>query len=539
MIADRPWRWLTARPSRAAAAVGLVALALALPRLGDLDGVGHPDEAFYLSVAADMVDTGHVAPSHDGGYIYQKPPLVFWAARLSMALFGRSGAAARLPGALSAALLCAAGALFAGASLGGEGALLAGLLLCGSLGVVRFGRELMLDLPLAACLTGAFALLPRALEGRRSALLGAGLLAGISLGFKGPIGPFLLLVAVAAALALERRLSLLGRPALWGGVALGSLATLPWYAFMIWAHPRELWEAHVVDQYFNRFASTHGQPRLGLLWGTLLYAAPFAPIAAVGLWRALTDPARRSRSHAALSWLGAFYLVFGLPEEHGLHYPLLVLPPLAALAAEAILSGGRAARAAGLAVSVASSAAGLVALLGTGFQLAAPALIAAALLLLGAGIGWARPGARAAGLAGLSTAAAGAVALAFVAPAFGGPWFPASARPLAEGHPLGALLEHPGPFALEAGLPVRELWGEGDVLPFLERGGLAIAREHSLDQLSPALRSRLRPLASWRRARPYETPDDVLAAFRAHDFSRLEEPCGLYGLAPPPRASLP
>ncbi|MHB1844094.1 MAG: ArnT family glycosyltransferase [Deltaproteobacteria bacterium] len=531
---ETPWRWLTARPRRAAAATFLLALALALPRLGDLDGVSHPDESFYLSVVTDMVDTGHLAPSHDGGYVYQKPPLVFWASRLSMAVFGRNAFAARLPGALSGAILCSAGALFAGATLGGEGALLAGLFLCGSFGVVRFGRELMLDLPLAACLTCALALLPTALANQRWALCGAGFFAGLALGVKGPIGPFVLLVTAAVSLAWEKRLSLLARPTLWGGVALGGSICLPWYAFMLWRHPREFWDAHVVDQYFNRFSSTHGQPRLGLLWGTLLYAAPFVPLAAVGLWRALVNPQRRSRARTTLAWLLAFYGVFSLPREHGLHYPLLVLPPLAALAAEAVLAGGRAPRSAGLVTSFACCAAALAALLATGFGIAPAALCTVAALLLASAIAWGFASARGSSLAALGTAVGGMVALAFVAPAFGGPWFPASARPLAEGHPLVALLEHPGPFALEADRPATELWGEADLVPALRRGALVVAREHYLDTLPAGLSARLQPLALWRRARPYLSAADVLAAWRAHEFTSLEERCGLYGLAPTP-----
>ena len=117
----RVWEWLGASPRRAALLLGLCAFLFAVPGIGNLDGLGHTDEHFYLSVAADTYDTGHVAPTHDGNYVFQKPPLVFWLARLGMAVLGRTGAAARLPGAIAAGLLVAGGTLFAAEVAGGEG----------------------------------------------------------------------------------------------------------------------------------------------------------------------------------------------------------------------------------------------------------------------------------------------------------------------------------------------------------------------------------------------------------------------------------
>ncbi|HUB05962.1 MAG TPA: glycosyltransferase family 39 protein, partial [Myxococcales bacterium] len=399
-------------PSRHAWLAAGLAFAFALPGLGNLDGIGHPDEAFYLSVAADMADHGGWVPAQDGAPVYQKPPVVFWLARLGTLVFGRSAAAARLVGALAAAALCGAGVAFTAATFGASAAPLAGLFLVGCFGVARFSRSLMLDLPLAACLTGAMACLALALEDEPRAgrlLAAAGFLGALGLGVKGPIGPGLLLCTVVPLLALRRRLDVFRRGALWLGVALGVAVSLPWYVAMIAEHPHEMWAIHVVDQYFDRFAGRHGQPALNLLWGSLLYAAPFVPLAAVGLYRALRDPALRRRALPALCWIGAFAFLFGLPKEHGLHYPLLILAPLAALAAEAAASSRRLALAGGIA-SVA--AAGLVAL----------------------GIG-------------------------VVAPALAGPLLPASALTAARGGAgLDVAFEHPGPVAFAAGVPARQLW---------------------------------------------------------------------------------
>jgi 4-amino-4-deoxy-L-arabinose transferase-like glycosyltransferase len=480
------WRWLSRRPSRAAWGCAALALACALPRLGDLDGVGHPDEAFYLSVAADMVDHGGFVPAQDGAPIYQKPPLVFWLSRAFTFLFGRSAAAARLVGALSAAALCGAGAALAGVLLGPPASPIAGALLVGSFGVARFGRSLMLDLPLAACLTGAMTCLVLAMEReeeKRRWLALAGAFGGVSLGVKGPIGPALLVLIALALLAARRRWDLWRAPWLWIGAALGLAIPLPWYVAMVREHPREMWAIHVVDQYYGRFEGRHGQPALGLLWGTLLYAAPFVPLAGWGLWRAATRPETRQRLLPALCWVGAFAFLFGLPKEHGLHYPLLILAPLAVLAAEVLVDRPRLA-----AVAVATS---------------------------------------------LVSAVATAGAIGFLAPALAGPLLPPQAASVARGGTgLAVAFEHPGPVAFAAGVPARQLWTEGALVEALRHGSRVFAKEHVLPQLSPASRRLLRPVALWRRARPYLTVAEIRAAIHRRDLDSLRETYGIYELAP-------
>jgi 4-amino-4-deoxy-L-arabinose transferase-like glycosyltransferase len=477
------WRWMCEAPTRAALVCGALALALLLPGLGKLDGPIHSDEAFYLSVATDMVDWGTPLPNQGGSPVYQKPPLVFWAARLSMAVFGRNAAAARLPGALSAALVCTLGVLLAAEEVGNWAAPLAGFLLLGSFGVARFGRTLMLDLPLLAVMSAYLLFLRRArLMGLGRGLLGAGVFLGLSLGVKGPIGPILLGAITLPLLWQERQLKLLRRPRFYVGVLLGIGTVLPWYAWMIAHHPAELWNHHVVDQYFSRFESTHGQPRLGLLWGTLLYAAPFWPLSAVGLWRSLRDPALRVRLRLPLIWLAAFAVVFGLPKEHGLHYPLLILTPLAVLAASVVRSSER-----------------------------------ARLLALGS----------------LCIAIALAIVLGFVAPRLAGPRLPEDARRLLAGRQLAVLMDHPGPLALASGVPnMRELWSDADMAEALDRGDFVVVRDERLPLLSPATMVRMEAVTSWRRLRPYMSLAQLRQAWQSRSPAPLQDSTTLYRARP-------
>ena len=528
-IADK----VSQRPALAAWLCAALALAFALPQLGDLDGLGHPDEAFYLSIASDMIHGHRWMPSHDGLYVFQKPPLVFWAARLSMTIFGDNAAAARLPGALAAAALCGAGALLATELAGAPAGLLAGLFLVGSLGVERFGRELMIDLPLAACLTAALACLAHALaapEPRRRTLLAAGFFAGLSWGIKGPIGPLLLLAAGTMTLALVRRLGLLRRGALWAGIGLGLLPVAPWYAWAIAEHPREFWLIHVVEQHFARFEVAHGQDPWNLLWGILLYTLPFTPLALLGFARAWSSRESRLADALPLAWIGAFLVLFGLPKEHGLHYPVLILAPLAALAARAALSSSRMGRLLRKGTAVALGLLAALAILPLRFPGIAPWIgIAMALALFGAAWGWSREAPQGAGWGSLGGALAACVAIGYLGPALAGPLVPPSAAALGRGRIVGVLQDHPGPFNLAASWQgAYEIFGRGQLQRAIDRGDLILVRDHALADLEPGPALRLLPLTTWRRARPYLRPSDIWNAWLARDLDRLRERCGLY-----------
>ena len=523
-------RWLEATPSRAAWACAALALLLALPRLGDLDGLGHPDETFYLSIVTDMADTGHLMPTHGGDYVFQKPPLVFWAARLSMALFGRNATAARLPGALAAAAVCGAGALFAAEVAGEEAALLAGLLLLGCLGVARFGRELMLDLPLAAVQTAALLMLARALRGVPRALLWAGFFVSVSLAVKGPVGPAVLVIAAVGALVALRRLDLLRRGELWLGLALGLPICLPWYVWAVANHFEPFWAIHVLDQHFARFDAPHGQNRWNLLWGAAVYALPFTFVAGCGLWRAVAKPEARRRGALALAWIGAFALIFGLPKEHGLHYPVLLLPAFAALAAESLLRPSAVIpwlrQLTALLLGTASL--GLAAV--SRFErVPSVAAFAAAAALLAAAWLWARDEPLAAGLGSLCVAVGSTLAIGWIGPALAGPLVSPEATERGIGRSIAIVGEHPGPYALAAHWGhVYEAWGADDLAKAIDRGDLVLFRDHMLEGETAPFRSKLASVARWRRLRPYLEADEIVQAWRAGDLDRLAEDNGLY-----------
>ncbi len=286
-------------------------------------------------------------------------------------------------------------------------------------------------------------------------------------------------------------------------------------------HWPELYRFQLQEQYLDRFETTHGQSRLNLVWGTLLYAAPFWPLSVVGAWRR----AEGTRSTWVWGWLGSFYGIYALPEEHGLHYPVLALVPLAALAAVAVVP--RWLRV-GVAAVVALGFAGL-GVLGAFPEVPRVSLVAA--MSCGGLAAWllsrAGPGTLALGSGALAVALN--LLLATVAPALGRPLVSPEAIAEGRGQAIGTL-EHPGPLRLAAGWGpnVTELWGEAALREAVGQGKLVFAREHVLKAADPAVVSQLAPVVLWRRTRPYLTLGEVIDAWRARDLDRLSETSGLY-----------
>jgi len=218
-----------------------------------------------------------------------------------------------------------------------------------------------------------------------------------------------------------------------------------------------------------------------------------------------------------------------LPKEHGLHYPLLVLIPLATLAASAIPP-----RWTRLVVSLAlvCGAAVLAATLAFPEIPPIPA-IAAAALALGAALSFGVGSPAKLALGGLLTGAAANLAVATLGPVFARPLLSPEAAELGRHEPVALFSEHPGPYRLSAGWGsnAKEVWGEWALGDAMDRGELIFAPDHALLGAPPALVARLRPVVEWRRTRPYVGLADVWTAWRDRNLDALGERCALYRAA--------
>ena len=222
----------------ASVALPLLVLAVALAGLG-----GHPlfdvDEGAFAEASRELLASGdwwHT--TLNGADRFDKPIGIYWLQALSLALFGASEFAVRLPSALAAA----GWALVLGRFAREQGEPLDGVratvLAISSLGVMAMGRAATADACLNLLITLAGLDLWRAVSHLdRGAWRRAALWIGLGLLVKGPVA-LLVPVAAVGVWALGR-----GRAAPWRwmlGDAWAALIVLlvagPWYAYALWRH---------------------------------------------------------------------------------------------------------------------------------------------------------------------------------------------------------------------------------------------------------------------------------------------------------------
>ncbi|MCE5238145.1 glycosyltransferase family 39 protein [bacterium] len=190
-------------------------------------------EPRYAAVARGMLRSGDfVTPRLNGLTYLDKPPLLHWMDAASMALFGETEGAFRLPTMLCAALCTALVYGMARRVFGPREALCSTVVLGSSLLWFCMARHARFDMPLAAVITGALWCCWWASEGgreRRLGYVGAAGLLGLGMLTKGPIALVLVSVPFLLALALTRRLGAL-RHVPWAlCLGLFLVLTVPWY----------------------------------------------------------------------------------------------------------------------------------------------------------------------------------------------------------------------------------------------------------------------------------------------------------------------
>lgn len=230
-----------------------------------------PDEPRYGEIAREMLVSGDwVTPRLDFLKYYEKPPLAYWSAAVSFALFGVSEASGRLSPVFFS-LLFLAGTWVLARTLFGEREAAASTLVL-ALAPLSWvtGRLLVTDMFLAAgvvwVLAGYVLALDRVRRGRGAVLpmsiAGAG--AAVALLAKGPIGVLLPALGVVPFRLLAGRAASIGMRG-WGAAgAVVALVGLPWFLLLSWRDPSFVgffvWHEHVL-----RYL-THEAKREGPLW---------------------------------------------------------------------------------------------------------------------------------------------------------------------------------------------------------------------------------------------------------------------------------
>ncbi|NET53124.1 MAG: glycosyltransferase family 39 protein [Merismopedia sp. SIO2A8] len=293
------------------------------------------DEGLVAQVAKEMALTPFAQqtwlhPTLHGQPYFNKPPLVHWLVAIAYSLGGIHEWTARLPGAwataLSVPLLYRLGReLFPQRLV----AILSACTYLTLLPVVRHGRLAMLD---GMILCGFIALLICTLRVRRSPQwsVGMGLCFSLLCLTKGTLG--LPLLAIALGFLAWDAPRLFRSLHWWAGLLIGCIPALLWYAVQGIHYGALFWDAHIVEQVFNRAVDVVEQnsgPPWYYLLELLKYSWPWLIFLPMG-----TRAVYRDR---ALSWAklvtiwGVGYL--GLISMMGTKLPWYIMPlyPVVAL----------------------------------------------------------------------------------------------------------------------------------------------------------------------------------------------------------------
>jgi 4-amino-4-deoxy-L-arabinose transferase-like glycosyltransferase len=507
-----PARWQL-WPAGRLLAVTVVAAVL-FSGLESTAGGTHPDERLYLSLANEMQAHGTwMTPTLQGVPDFTKPPLLYWASALCLRAFGPHLWAARLPVALCAFFLCLVAGRLA-RRFGGEPAFVRGVLLVGtSLGLLRYGRLLMMDVPLALALAlGVEAAFVAAVERRPRLFLGVGLAAGLSAFLKGPVGP-LLVFSIAAGVGALRAPALLRSVWVVACVGLAAVVSVPWVVAMALRHGPAFLERFILVENFGKFGVRWTfASEAWLLAVLLLLALPW-----VGLvqWRGLPRDVR------VLSgvWLGVVLLVFSLPGLKQSHYVLPCLVPLLLLAAVPATPQAYAARTSAALLFVLA----LLSLLAlrVGFPLSARLGLLGMAVLLGLAafaLLRLRPDGAAVGFAG-----AAILALSLVLPALNPPPVSEAAWAAAGERPVVVFRQEPGLYELLSDRKVRRVNDAEETSVAVAQGAAAVLPFQDFAVMPKEMQDGLEPLTHWPRLRPRLSPGDVVQALLAGSPVPLQE----------------
>jgi 4-amino-4-deoxy-L-arabinose transferase-like glycosyltransferase len=321
------------------AVAGLCLWNLGTPSLWDIDE-GHNAEA-----AREMLAAGNwVVPTFNFQLRTDKPALLYWLQILSYRLFGVGEFAARLPSALAALATVLLTYELGRRMFGAAAGLLAGLVLASTILFCAAAHFANPDALLCALTTASLLVFWTGYcRGGRGWFVGAGIISGLAVLAKGPVGLVLPMAATALFLIWERRLRLLLDRRLFLGLLSFILVALPWYAWVgvetRWEFLKDFFLRHNVSRFQATMEGHHG----GLYYYAVCLALGFAPwsaflvpVAWFGFFRTESAPGRSLPSPYRFlwCWIAVYAVFFSLSATKLPNYILPIYPPLALLTAQ-------------------------------------------------------------------------------------------------------------------------------------------------------------------------------------------------------------
>lgn len=313
------------------------------------------DAAQYASIAMEMLHHGHwLELQYRFADYLDKPPLLFWSAALSFAMFGLHAWAYKLPSLIGAAAGAFAVYRFCLLYYSPRVARNAVFILASSVGAVLMCNDVRTDALLFGMTAVAVWQCAEYVERRHARyLVGAGIAVGLAMLAKGPLGAVMPAFAVGTHLVLRRdwRTLLTWRWVIVAGVAAVMLLPMCWGLYHQFdLHPDKLvlGRTHVSGLRFYFWEQSFGRITGSSSWknDTSLFTfvhvylwvfLPWTLLFGGALWRRLVDLVRGgfAASDEAYS-LGGFALTFvalSLSHYKLPHYIFITLPWAAVLTA--------------------------------------------------------------------------------------------------------------------------------------------------------------------------------------------------------------
>jgi len=340
----------------------LLGLAVWLAALAWARWLTLPDEGRYAGVAWEMLRSqSPMVPLLDGMPYFHKPPLYYWLAQISYALFGVHEFSARVPSLLGAWSAGAGLYVFVSRYRNVAQARWAVVILGLTplfFGAAQFANmDMLVASMITLCVLAAADTALRRAEGRpfRAMSMATGVLAALAVLAKGLIGLALPGAIVLAWLLLRRDWRGM-RALLWAPALLAfAVVAVPWFALMQMQFPG-FYHYFFVYQHFERFAQSgfnNAQPFwfyvpivVGLalpwsIWGAAIFTR--------GFWRD-ADPQGLRRLMAI--WIAVVMVFFSIPQSKLIGYVLPVFPALAFLISERVSAAWAAGKRRGVSTAI-------------------------------------------------------------------------------------------------------------------------------------------------------------------------------------------
>ncbi len=302
--------------------------------------LSQPDEGRNAEVAREMHESGAwLVPTLNGSPYLDKPAFYFKLVGLSLAAFGDSEAAARLPSVLFAVALL--GVLFVcGRREYGDRVGSIAVLVTATIPLfAAFARTVIFDMTLAFFVCGAIVAgyTAETVEGapRRRWLLAGAAAAGFATLTKGPVGFLVPGLVLAVWHGVEQRPDAIRRLLGARNLVVFLAIVLPWFLGVTYWHPDFPYYG-VVEESLQRYTTTIFHPHPFYYYGFVLavFFLPWSlllPESGLLAWRLRGRLTRLDR--LCLVWLGVVVAFFSLSRSKLPHYILSVAFPIGILTA--------------------------------------------------------------------------------------------------------------------------------------------------------------------------------------------------------------